>query len=84
MLLLSRSGLACKGITTQGGVIDADYRGEVQCILYNATDEDFPITKGQRISQGLLLPVYNVNWEEVDNLPEPAVAHAGFGSTDQH
>ena len=35
-----RSGLATKqGLDVLAGVIDADYRGEIGCLLYNAGDE---------------------------------------------
>src|ERR1700741_392890 len=35
-----RSGLATKnGLDVLAGVIDADYRGEIQCLLYNTGDE---------------------------------------------
>ena len=49
--LASRSGLACKGISVQGGVIDPDYTGEVKVILYNHTSEPFEVIKGMRIAQ---------------------------------
>ncbi|MBR6250130.1 MAG: dUTP diphosphatase [Bacteroidales bacterium] len=46
-----RSGLSCKGILVQLGVIDANYRGEVAAIVYNASGEDFCLSKGGRICQ---------------------------------
>ena len=57
-LLYSRSGLSAKyGIQVGAGVIDSDYRGEVKVLLYNHSDNNFPITKGDRISQLLTIPV---------------------------
>ena len=82
MLLLSRSGLAAKnGLFCQGGVIDGDYRSELCAIIYNSSREDFLVKRGQRITQAVLLPTYNVSWKEVDNLPSPEDSHLGWGST---
>ena len=33
------------------GVIDADYRGNVGIVLFNHSDKDFLITKGDRVAQ---------------------------------
>ena len=52
-----------KGITTVGGVIDSDYRGEIQALLHNSTKNPFKIKKGQRISQGLFLKHLDVTFE---------------------
>ena len=46
-----RSGLALKGITVEGGVIDPDYRGEVNVLLINSSQRKFQIHKGDRIAQ---------------------------------
>ena len=81
LLLLGRSGLSLKGIYLTGGLVDSDFRGEICAILSNATKEDFVIQKGQRCAQALPLPVHDVQWKEVDSLPEPDCHHAGFGST---
>ena len=81
MLLISRSGLATKGITTQAGLIDSDFRGEVAAIIHKSTDRPFPIKKGQRISQGVFLPVTAVTFNEVTSLEGDETVHTGFGST---
>jgi len=36
------------------GVIDEDYRGNVGVILFNHSDEDFVVKKGDRIAQLIL------------------------------
>lgn len=33
------------------GVIDKDYRGNVGIVLFNHSDEDFPVSKGDRVAQ---------------------------------
>ena len=50
-----RSGLAVKnGIDCMAGICDADYRGEIKVVLINHGKEDFIISKGDRIAQGIL------------------------------
>jgi dUTP pyrophosphatase len=50
-----RSGLAVNyGITVGGGVIDTDFRGEVQVILINHGERELVIKTGQRIAQLIL------------------------------
>ena len=56
-LLVARSGWALKRIQVLGGVIDPDYQGEIKFILYNSDLEPFKVTKYDRISQLLLLPL---------------------------
>jgi len=78
-----RSGLALKkGITVLNtpGTIDADYRKEIGVILFNTSDEDFPIEMGDRIAQIVLNKVEQINWVEVDELDETARTN-GFGHT---
>ena len=78
-----RSGLALKkGITVLNtpGTVDADYRNEIGVILFNTSDEDFPIEMGDRIAQIVLNKVEQINWIEVDELEETD-RKGGFGST---
>jgi dUTP pyrophosphatase len=79
-----RSGLALKhGITLPNtpGTIDEDYRGEIQVILLNASDETFTVTRGMRIAQAVIAPVFHAAWTEVENLDETERGAGGFGST---
>lgn len=55
--IMSRSGLASKGIIATGGVIDTDYTGEIKVILSNITDQDFTICHGDKIAQLVLIEV---------------------------
>ncbi|KAJ1204863.1 hypothetical protein NDU88_000301, partial [Pleurodeles waltl] len=50
-LIASRSVLAHKGIQVLGGVIDADYQGEIKVILLNSGEFDSFIQIGDRIAQ---------------------------------
>ncbi len=78
-----RSGLALKkGITVLNspGTIDSDYINEIGVILINHSDEAFHISKGDRIAQGVLAPVIQAEFEEVDDISKTS-RDGGFGST---
>lgn len=79
-----RSGLALKhGITCLNtpGTIDSDYRGEVKVILANLGEDDFAITKGDRIAQIVVAPVTRGAMVEVESLDDTERGTGGFGST---
>lgn len=77
-----RSGLALKkGITVLNapGTVDADYRGEVGVILYNASHEPFVIEPGERIAQMVIAKYEQIQFEQVDTLDETERGAGGFG-----
>ncbi len=79
-----RSGLAIKkGITVLNspGTIDADYRGEIQVILVNLSNEDFVINDGERICQMVIARHEQAQWCLVDALSETERGAGGFGHT---
>lgn len=79
-----RSGLALKhGITCLNtpGTIDSDYRGEVKVILANLGEDDFQITRGDRIAQLVVAPVTHAAMAEVEEIDATARGAGGFGST---
>jgi dUTP pyrophosphatase len=79
-----RSGLAVKhGVTVLNspGTIDADYRGEIKVPLINHGQEDFVITRGDRIAQMVIAPVVQVTLQEVTSLDETERGAGGFGSS---
>lgn len=79
-----RSGLALKsGITVLNapGTVDADYRGNIGVILYNAGERAFVIDRGDRIAQLVIAPVTRVELEEADGLSGSERGQGGFGST---
>jgi dUTP pyrophosphatase len=49
--ILSRSSMAAKGLTTQGGVIDPDYKGEISVLIYNSNNYHENINAGDKIAQ---------------------------------
>lgn len=63
------------------GIIDQDYCGEgdeLKVQVLNFGQEAVRVKKGERIAQGLFLPVMRVEWEEVDEIGS---GRGGFGST---
>ena len=80
----SKSGLFLNHkITAEAGVIDSGYRGIVQVLLLNHSDNVFSVKVGQRIAQVVFLEHFDVKFEMVqsaDQLPK-SVRKDGFGST---
>jgi len=57
ILVNPRTGLAVKhGIGVLAGVIDSDYRGEIDVILFNISVHSYAINVGDRIAQFVVLP----------------------------
>lgn len=87
MLIYSRSGQAFKHGTRLANcvaVIDSDYRGEVMIKLtrdYEIDTQALTVAHGDRIAQGMIIPVPRVQFEEVEELSETGRGSGGFGST---
>ena len=83
--LQPRSGLAYKhGVTVLNspGLIDSGYRGELKVLLINTDPTvDFEVVRGERIAQLVIQSYEQVNFEEVDELPDSERGLGGFGST---
>ena len=78
-----RSGLAYKeSIGISGGVIDADYTGEVKVIMMNYGKKNYQVQEGDRIAQMIIEKIDTSGMMEVDNLRITNRGHKGFGSTD--
>ncbi|MCK4225635.1 dUTP diphosphatase [candidate division WOR-3 bacterium] len=80
----ARSGLAATsgiGVLNSPGTIDSDYRGEIKVILFNFSDKDFKVGKGDRIAQLVITSIVKVELKEVENLGETQRNKGGFGST---
>ena len=94
LLVCSRSGLAAKGVQVINapGIIDSDYRNEIQVLLTLIAPPDAPaftITHGQRIAQLVYLPAFGIPdfeavtaaaWQEQLRARELSRV-GGFGST---
>ena len=83
LLTLRSSTPRRKGLLIPNGVgiIDQDYCGEgdeLKVQVLNFSEEAVQVHRGERIAQGLFLPVMRVNWEEVNEVGQ---GRGGFGST---
>ncbi|CAH2311891.1 dUTP diphosphatase, partial [Pelobates cultripes] len=81
-LIAPRSSLALKVIHVMGGVIDADYQGEIKVLLLNQGPQDLPVQEGDRIAQLVIIPIYQ---GQVHKGTAPSLqtvrGDKGFGST---
>lgn len=77
-----RSGLASKqGLDVLAGVIDADYRGEIGCLLYNAGNETIQLPAQSKICQLIIEKIITPNAAWADDISETERGSGGFGST---
>jgi len=83
MLTLRSSTPLRKGLLIPNGVgiIDQDYCGEgdeLKVQVFNFREEAVTVARGERIAQGIFIPVMGVRWHEVDEMGQ---GRGGFGST---
>lgn len=67
------------------GVGDQDFCGpddEYWIVVYNFTDQEVTVERGERIAQGIFVPIEVAQWEEVEEMTGPT--RGGFGSTGTH
>jgi dUTP pyrophosphatase len=80
-----RSGLAARhglSVVNSPGLVDSGYRGEVRVVLLNTDPaERFVVEPGMRIAQLVVLPVPELEVNEVDELPASERGVRGFGSS---
>ncbi len=85
LLLSARSSLAAKkGLCMPNGVgiVDSDYAGpadEILISVYNFSDKEATVERGERIVQGVFIKVEQAVWNEVLELGP--TNRGGFGST---
>lgn len=77
-----RSGLAMRtGLDVLSGVIDADYRGEIGCLLYNTGDETITLPAQTKICQLIVEKIITPEAVWADEINETDRGSGGFGST---
>ncbi len=75
---LKRGLMVANGV----GIVDPDYSGpddEVMIQLLNVTSADVLVRRGDRLAQGIVLPVPRITWNEVETLRD--ATRGGFGAT---
>lgn len=83
-LVFSRSGHGVKhgvSLINSVGVVDSDYRGEIQVGLINHGTQPFSVFPGDRIAQLMLVHFVPLEIVESDVLSDTARGAGGFGST---
>lgn len=82
LLITARSGHGLKhgaGVPHGYGLIDPDYRGELFMLF--VTETPFEWAEGDRIAQGLIVPVHHARFDVVRELASTVRGTGGFGST---
>jgi len=68
-------------IANSPGTVDVDYRGEVGIIAWNTGSDPFVVKKGDRIAQGVICPVIQCDFMEVDGLTDTQRGGGAYGHT---
>ena len=77
-----RSGLATRqGLNVLAGVIDADYRGEIGCLLHNTGAETIEVPEQSKICQLIIERIITPKAVWADDLGDTERGSGGFGST---
>ena len=79
-----RSGLSLKTtlmIPNSPGTIDSDYRGEIGIIACSRGGKLINLNKGDRIAQGVIVPIEQVEFEQCEELSDTERGEGAYGST---
>ena len=80
--IAARSGLAIKdGIQIGGGICDRDFRGNISVIIFNHSNNNFTVEKGDRIAQMVIEKISQPEIIEVKKSKSTGRGEAGFRST---
>ena len=79
--LKSKSGLNVKHGIVSEGVIDSGYTGSIVAKLYNNSDNDYVVKKGDKITQLVILPIISLELNIVSKFEETSRGDNGFGSS---
>jgi dUTP pyrophosphatase len=82
--LTGRSSSTMNGLMVMDGVIDADYRGPIDVMTVNISNEDIVIKQGQRIAQLIVEKVLLPEVVVSEKLSETKRDVKGFGSTGKY
>lgn len=83
----TRGGRWLNGLLVGDAHVDLNYRGQINALLYNVTDKDITIEKGERPCSIDLFKTYEIEWQPLDqflkenNLTEENVMNTNRGDT---
>ena len=78
-----RSGLSFKNnIIPHFGIVDNSYAGNLGILLYNLSNNDYKVHKGDKIAQLVIYPVIEAEIGWVDEAHETMRGERGIGSSD--
>ena len=84
-LLLPRSSLSLKGVTSHVGLIDQDYRGELAAVMWIINSQNqlgHLIEAGDKVAQLVVTQIASSMYSEVVEELDPTMrGEGGFGST---
>lgn len=84
LFLKDRSSTAMRrGLLATAGIIDSDFCGEEDEILfqvYNFTDQPVTVERGERVGQGILVKIAQADWQVVDSMAHNKT-RGGFGTS---
>lgn len=79
-----RSGIAAEhgiGILNSPGTVDSDFRGEIKVLLFNVSDKDYVVSRGDRIAQLVFGRTVDVEFLETRVLDSSDRGEGGLGHT---
>ena len=90
MMMVNKSGVATKlKLDHSACLIDSEYRDELIFCFFNHNIDSVKIEPGMKITQGLIVPVININLQEClncvyDEIGKDTDRGGGFGSSGSH
>lgn len=86
-MILPRSGLGHKHGIVLGnlvGLIDSDYQGPLMVSCWNRGQADFTLEVGERLAQLVIVPVLQVELNQVNDFDASDRGAGGFGHSGRH
>ena len=66
------------------GLIDSDYQGQIFLSVRNCNDHDVSVQRGERIVQGMFVPIVRARFREVEEFEKSVRGEGGFGHSGRH
>ena len=81
-IMSERSGMAIKnGVTSVGNIVDSGYRGIISIMLFNTSNKDLEIKKGDKIGQIVVCKLGERKVEVVEELTPSERGEKAHGSS---